>query len=69
MRFVALMFDDTHLKTEDALVVRNAANKGIDTITPADRVALRTTSGAVEQDFTNDLALLRNTLLHIIRDP
>ncbi len=69
VRFVALMFDDTHLKTEDALVVRNAANKVIDTITPADRVALRTTSGAVEQDFTNDLALLRNTLLRIIPRP
>jgi VWFA-related protein len=44
-RFVALRFDDVHLKMEDAGPLRVAAARFVDATAPADRVGLFTTSG------------------------
>ena len=68
-RFVALVFDDIHLNMEDAVFARSAANKVLDTITAADRVGIYSTSGAIDQDFTKDLGVLRNTILRVIPRP
>jgi VWFA-related protein len=68
-RFVALVFDDIHLKIEDAVFARSAANKVLDGATPADLIAVYTTSGVITQDFTRDLAALRSALLRIVPRP
>jgi VWFA-related protein len=68
-RFVALVFDDLHLRLEDAVTVRAAANKVLDRATANDAMAIYTTSGVVTQDFTKDLPLLRNTLLRVVPHP
>lgn len=65
-RFVAMMFDDIHLNMEDAVTVRLAAGKFIDAMSPVDRVAIFSTSGQVQQDFTNDKEALKSTLLKLI---
>lgn len=71
--YVALLFDDLHLKTgpgnigdfADLVYSRNAALKFLDTLQPSDRVAIFTPSGEVEMDFTGDRAKLREGLLKI----
>jgi len=65
-RFVALVFDDIHLSAQDAIFARSAATKILEAMTPVDRIAVYGDSGAVEQDFTGDPAVLRDTLLRII---
>jgi len=65
-RFVAMTFDDVHLKIEDVVTVRAAAGKFIDAMTPVDRVGIFSTSGQVRQDFTNDKEALKSTLLKLI---
>ena len=65
-RFVALTFDDIHLKTADAVSVRLAAAKFIDTMSPGDRVGLFSTSGQLSQDFTSDKELLKHKLLGLM---
>ncbi len=64
-RFVALTFDDVNLKMEDAVTVRVAAAKFIDSMTPVDRVGVFSTSGHLKQDFTNDKEALKSTLLKL----
>ena len=49
--FTALMFDDAH---ESTVYSNNAALKYLETLQPADRVALFTSSGQFEVDFTAD---------------
>jgi len=68
-RFVALVFDDIHLKVEDATFVRSSARKLIDTMTPTDRVGIFGTSEQIKQDFTSDKAALEKTLNSIIPRP
>jgi VWFA-related protein len=68
-RFVALVFDDVHLRLEDVLTVRSAANQVLDRASANDVVAIYSTSGVVTQDFTKDLPLLRNTLQRIAPHP
>lgn len=68
-RFVALVFDDIHLKMEDAVFVRASAKALIDSITPTDRMAIFGTSGQLNQDFTSDKAALEKTLLQVIPRP
>lgn len=77
--FVALLFDDLHMKIDDLnnnipgyvgdvsdlAYVRNAAMKFLDTLRPADRVAIFTTSGLVTLDFTSDRARLKQTLARL----
>jgi len=75
-RFVALLFDDLHMKIvdpgkpipgyvgdySDLVYVRNAALKLLDILQPADRVAIYTTSGQVMLDFTFDRAKQKEAL-------
>jgi VWFA-related protein len=77
--FVALLFDDVHMKIDDLsgknkgyvgdvsdlAYVREAARKFLDTLRPADRVGIFTTSGLITVDFTYDRAKLREALLRI----
>src|ERR1035437_11008437 len=63
--FAALMFDDAHFdfgRHEDIVYSRNAALKYLDTMQPADRVALFTSSGQFDVDFTTDRAKIRDAL-------
>jgi VWFA-related protein len=65
-RFVAMTFDDVHLKMADAVTVRVAAGKFIDSMTPVDRVGVFSTSGQMTQDFTSDKEALKRTLLKLM---
>jgi VWFA-related protein len=75
---VALVFDDLHLKicgpdpppgyigcSSDLVYIRDAGQKYIDGLKPADRVAIFTTSGQVTLDFTSDRAKLREAILKL----
>jgi VWFA-related protein len=64
-RFVALFFDDLHLAVQDVMFSRQAAAKLLATIQPAERIAVYTTSGQVEQDFTPDRQKLEEALQKI----
>jgi VWFA-related protein len=68
-RFVAMEFDDIHLLTEDAVYTRKSAEQFLDSLAPTDRVGIFTTSGELTQDFTSDVALLKQKLLGIIPRP
>lgn len=68
-RFVALVFDDLHMKAADAMAVRAATKKLFAGLTPTDRVAIYSTSGIVQQDFTADAETLRKTLAAVIPHP
>jgi hypothetical protein len=67
--FVALVFDDSHMKAAQAMAVRAASEKLFASLTPTDRVAIYSTHGDVQQDFTGDAATLRRTLAAIIPHP
>ena len=62
-RFIALTFDDRHLLTSDVAPLTKAADGFIDSIGPADRVGIFTTSGVLTQDFTSDKELLKREVL------
>lgn len=65
-RFVALLFDDISMGDGAILQrAREAAVKQVGAIEPGDRIAIVTSSCAVEQDFTNDPAKLDEALSHI----
>ena len=66
-RFVTLFFDDSHLSTQDAMVSRQAATKLFATMAAGDRLAIFSTSGQVEQDFTADRGKLEEALKRILR--
>jgi VWFA-related protein len=66
-RFVTLYFDDSHLSTQDAMVSRQAATKLFATMAAGDRLAIFSTSGQVEQDFTADRGRLEEALKRILR--
>jgi len=68
-RFLALVFDDIHMKTADAMAVHAATEKLFASLSPADRVAIYSTQGNVQQDFTSDLKTLRKTLQEIVPHP
>ena len=68
-RFLALVFDDLHMKTADAMAVHEAAEKLFQSLTPTDRVAIYSTQGNVQQDFTGDAKTLRKTLKEIVAHP
>jgi VWFA-related protein len=66
--FAALMFDDAHFEKkryEDIVYSRNAVLKYLDTLQPSDRVALFTSSGLFDVDFTTDRAKIRDKLMKI----
>jgi VWFA-related protein len=72
-RFVALVFDDYHLKmggmdnfSQGYLTwARDAARRYVATLKPADRVAILTTTGETALDFTSDRAKLEQALLKL----
>jgi VWFA-related protein len=68
-RFVALMFDDMHLKMEDATYVRVSAKKLIDSMSPSDRIGIFSTSEQLKLEFTSDRAALERTLNQVIPRP
>ena len=68
-RFVALVFDDTHLSLQDANFARTQAGRFLDSTAPTDRVALYTTSGQSTLEFTSDKAALHRVVLGIVPHP
>jgi VWFA-related protein len=61
--FVAYLFDDVHARFEDLARARDAAGRVIaNSMQPADRAAIYTTSGQVMLEFTNDKAKLQEAL-------
>ena len=66
-RFIALYFDDLRLSTQDAMVSRQAATNLFATMAAGDRLAIFSTSGQVEQDFTADRGRLEEALKRIVR--
>lgn len=68
-RFVALVFDDTHLSLQDASFARSQADRFLDSTGPTDRLAIYTTSGQNTLEFTADKAALHHAILGIIPRP
>jgi len=68
-RFVALVFDDIHLKMQDAAFVRLSAKKLIESMAPSDRIGIFGTSEQVKLDYTSDEAALEKKLEQIIPRP
>jgi VWFA-related protein len=69
-RFVAYVFDDVHIRTGDLAQVRKAVWSNIsETLGPADRVAVATTSDLVMLDFTDDREKLQAALLRVQPTP
>jgi len=62
-RFVALLFDDVHLRMQDLIQARVAALHYLDTsVDQTERVALFTTSGQKQVEFTDDRGKIRAML-------
>jgi len=69
-RFVTYFFDDVHLAQGDLMQVRNAAQHHMDeALVTTDRVAIVTTSGRNNLDFTDDREKLRAALLRLVPQP
>jgi VWFA-related protein len=65
-RFIAYLFDDLHLAFGDLAQARDAAAKHLnESLDPATRAAIYTTSGQTMLDFTDDREKLQATLLQI----
>jgi VWFA-related protein len=62
-RFVAYLFDDMHLPWEDLARARDAAGRQLATLPKSDRVAIYTTSGQNNVEFTDDIDKLQADLL------
>jgi VWFA-related protein len=68
-RFVALVFDDTHLSLEDATFARSQADRFLDSTGPTDRVGIYTTSGQNTLEFAADKAALHRAILGVVPRP
>jgi len=69
-RFVAFLFDDLHMLIADVPQVRSAVLKYLGTsLRPGDRVALFTTSGRQDVDFTDDAGSLTDPVNKIMPSP
>ena len=65
-RYLAYLFDDLHLDAADSIRVRQAADRHVtETLDPAARAAIFTTSGRVTLDFTDDRQKLRDAIQRI----
>ena len=65
-RFVALYFDDVNTPFENLARARDAADHFLtSSVQPGDRVALYTSSGQKQIDFTDDLAQVHQALLDL----
>jgi len=66
-RFVALLFDDVHLRLEDLMQARLAALRFLDSsVQPTERIAIFTTSGQAQVDFTDDHAKIREMVKQLM---
>ena len=66
-RFVALLFDDVHFKLEDLMQARLAALRFLDSsVQPTERIAIFTTSGQAQVDFTDDHARIREMVKQVM---
>lgn len=61
-RYVAYLFDDLHLTSENINLFRAAAERRMEALPPSVRVALFSTSGQVTIDFTDDRGRLHQAL-------
>jgi VWFA-related protein len=61
-RFVAMVFDDTHLSSGHLQFARNSATAFLDGLQPWDRVGLYSVSGSLKHDFTADKEELKKAL-------
>ena len=68
-RYVAYVFDDIHLKSEDLNWVRDGAERNIKSLDATDRAAIFTTSGNTTQEFTDDFDKLHKALLAVHPSP
>lgn len=69
-RFVIFLFDDVHLSNSDIVQARDAAGKYLsDSLDPITRVAIFTTSGQGNLDFTDDRAKLHEALMKLMARP
>lgn len=68
-RFVAMVFDDVHLSMQDSVFVRKSAERFLRRVGASDRVAMFSTSGQINLDFTNDREVLEKTLVDVIPRP
>jgi VWFA-related protein len=69
-RFVALLFDDSHLNVGDLSRAKVAALKFIDaSVKPSERLALFNISGRAQVDFTDDHAKIRAAINAMIPTP
>jgi VWFA-related protein len=62
LRYVIFLFDDIHLKFGDLAQVRDAVSRNLQSLQSTDRVAIFTTSGQTQLDFTDDRDKLQDTL-------
>ena len=62
-RYIAMVFDDEHMKMEDVLPVRQSATRLLKSLSTNDRAAIYSTSGQVSHEFTSDKEALEKTLL------
>ena len=66
-RYLALFFDDIHMRFEDLSRVRKAAEHYLATmLEPGDRVGIFTASGEHNLDFTDDIGKLREDLASLL---
>lgn len=68
-RFIAYVFDDLHMRMQDLIPVRQAADRRISAMQPTDRAAIFTTSGQGNLEFTDDRDKLREGLLRVTPRP
>jgi VWFA-related protein len=69
-RFVALLFDDSHLDVGDLSRAKVAALKFIDTsVKPSERLAIFNISGRAQVDFTDDHDKIRDAIKRLIPTP
>jgi VWFA-related protein len=69
-RFVALLFDDSHLDVGDLSRAKIAALKFIDTsVKPSERLAIFNISGRAQVDFTDDHDKIRDAIKRLIPTP
>ncbi len=69
-RFVALLFDDSHLDVGDLNRAKIAALKFIDTqVKPSERLAIFNISGRFQVDFTDDHEKIRAAIKTLIPNP
>jgi VWFA-related protein len=61
-RFVSVVFDDQHMVMSDLMFVKNAAGKFFDSLAASDRVGIYSTSGQLNQEFTDNHDLLRKAV-------